>query len=87
MAETQVAALLGAPDHVYTRAQVRHDLNAYKHGDKSETYFQPSDLQAAEVDDYYLGEELSMLWGTDRAWLYLYIDPQGRYTGYRIHSP
>jgi len=87
MAETQVMALLGTPDHVYTQAQVQHHLDAYKRGDEPETYFQQRDLQAAKVDDYYLGEELSMLWGTDRAWLYLYIDPQGRYMGYRIHSP
>lgn len=87
MAEAQVVALLGSPDHVYTRAQVQHELNACKQGDTSETYFHPRDLQAAKVDDYYLGEELSMGQEIDRAWLYLYMDPQGRYIGYRIHSP
>lgn len=87
MSQAQVVVLLGAPDHVYTRAEVQHHLIAYKHGDKWETYFQPRDLQGAKVDDYYLGEELSMGWGIDRAGLYLYLDPQGRYTGCRIHAP
>lgn len=39
MAETQVVALLGAPDHVYTRAEVRHHLNAYKRGYEPEHIF------------------------------------------------
>ncbi len=87
MTEPQVIALLGTPDHTYTQANVQHRLNAYKQGGESEIYFKQSDLQAAKVDDYYLGEELSVVWGIDRAGLYLYMDSQGRYQGYRIHAP
>ena len=86
MVEAQVVALLGPPDHVYTQVEVRHHINAYKHGDEMDGYFQPCDLQAAKVDDYYLGEELSMGWGVDRGWLLLYLDAQGRYVGCRICS-
>jgi hypothetical protein len=39
---------------------------------------------SGKVLRYYLGEELAMAWGIDRAELFLYLDTQDRYRAYKI---
>ena len=83
--EVQVVALLGKPDHIFSHASVQHDINAFQNKSAPETYFRKSDLGAYRIDSYYLGEEQN--WIINTAWLYLYLDKQGHYVGYRIHAP
>lgn len=40
--------------------------------------------QSGTILRYYLGEELNMLWGVDRANFYLFFDQDHRYMGCRI---
>ena len=71
--ESQIEQLLGFPEGVLDREVLRKDPT--------------SNQQEVKALAYYLGEELGMMHGVDRAWLYLYFDKQNCYTRGYIWQP
>jgi hypothetical protein len=79
MSEQEVVALLGEPTE-----------------GKQPNVFDPEKIRfmrftpvagAAYTIDYYLGQDLGVMHGVQRAWLYLYFDKRNRCVDWRIWQP